>query len=343
MIPGIVAAQRVVAATPPPPSTLRLLIANGGTTNFYSYKNPLTTFSLVETIDVSGSGVGAIWSPSGRYAVLGFTSSPYLLFAKRSGDTLSTITPTGTVSTDDMVSAAWSEDETIAYVFSTGTPRIAIYTRSGDVFTYDSAPASPPSGSPLGSTSMSLSPDGAYLAVAHTISPYFTVYRTSDWVNLANPATLPPNSATGCAWHPSGNYLVVSHNNTPFVTLYSFASEVLTKITNPAVLPPGVCNGCAWNENGSLLALTSATSPYWALYSFSGGTLTNISVAGKALAGAGYGLDWYGTETVFLGHTGGERITIYPVVAGVIGTAYAGPATDPSFSGNAVSVIATAD
>ena len=342
MIAGIVAAQRVVPASPPP-STLRLLIANGGVTNFYSYKNPLTTFSLVETIDESGSGSGAKWSPSGRYAMLGSDSGTFLRFAKRTGDTLATIVPIGTVPTNDVHSAAWAADDSAVYILADSSPRVFKYTRSGDVFTFDSSPATVPAGDPTSSTGASLSPDGAYLAVTHATSPYVTVYRTSDWVKLSNPATLPTGTGNGCAWHPGGNFLVVSHNTSPFVTLYSFAAETLTKVANPSLLPPGSCNGCAWNLSGNLLALTSATTPYWSMYSFSGGVLTNISTAGKALAGDGYGLDWAGEETVFLGHKSGERITIYPVVAGVIGTAYAGPATDPSFSGNAVSVIATAD
>lgn len=338
MIPGIVSAQSAIPATPPP-SVTRMLLANQSSTNFYSYKNPLTTADFIENIDELGVGRCAMWSPNGVYAAFGSDAAPYLVFAKRSGDTLTTIAPTGTLPAGAVMSAAWSSDSSTVYIASTGGNKIYRYTRSGDVFTYDSSPGISAAGSPQASNALSLSADGAYVSMAHATSPYITTYRTSDWTKLVDPDVLPTGNGFSCAWHPGGAYLVVGHGTSPRVTLYSFASEAFTKLANPATIPANQGNGAGWNQSGSVLALAISSSPFWALYSFSGGVLTNISTASKALAGVGLCVAWQGDETVFLGHSSGNKITIYPVVAGVVGAAYTAPATTPTLNAVGVSVV----
>ncbi len=49
-------------------------------------------------------------------------------------------------------------------------------------------PAVLPNGSGQG---CAFSPDGSKLAVAHTTSPYITIYNTAKWTKLPNPAVLP--------------------------------------------------------------------------------------------------------------------------------------------------------
>ena len=66
------------------------------------------------------------------------------------------------------------------------------------------------------------SPDGQYVAVMHTTSPYITTYkRVGDVLTkLANPATLPTGTGTGGDWSPGGEFLAVSHQDSPYVTVY---------------------------------------------------------------------------------------------------------------------------
>jgi WD40 repeat protein len=68
----------------------------------------------------------------------------------------------------------------------------------------------------------SFSPDGTYLAVAHSTSPYITIYKRSGdtFTKLADPATLPPNNGLGTAFSPDGTYLAVAHDVTPFIAIY---------------------------------------------------------------------------------------------------------------------------
>lgn len=328
--------RRASGSTFVPASVLRLAVANGSTVDLYSYKDPFGSMTFVESFDLAGSGLCAVWSPNGQYLLQGKTSSPYAVLYKRTGDTLTKVQditePTGSVQ-----SVAWSADSSTAYI-GYGTT-VSKYSRSGDTLTFVSSPGSLLAGSLQQSTGLSLSSDGAYLACAHATSPYITVYRVADWTKLANPATLPPSTGNGCSWHPNNGYLAVAHVTSPRVTLYSFASEVLTKVANPAVLPPGDCNGCAWGGSGTYLVLTGATSPRWHLYTFAGGTLTNVSTGGFVLPGTGYGVSAL-ADKIACGHTGGNKLTLFTfdgtnIAAGPI------PGTVPSFSGLGVTMVSS--
>ena len=57
--------------------------------------------------------------------------------------------------------------------------------------------------------------------MTHYNSPYVTIYNTSDWSKVANPATLPTYTANGCAFSPDGALLAVAHNYSPCVTIYN--------------------------------------------------------------------------------------------------------------------------
>lgn len=333
---GLNYAQLQGLAANNPIVTARLAVANGSTVDLYSYKDPFGTMTFIESFDQAGTGYGVAWSPNGVYLANGKASSPYLSLFRRDGDVLTKVQdvtgPTSTVPT-----MAWTADSTKLYI-GYGTV-VARYNRSGDILTFDSSPGSALAGSFQQSTGMSLSPDGAYLACAHATSPYITVYRTSDWVKLANPSTLPTSTANGCAWHPSGAYLAVAHNTSPFVTLYSFSGEVLTKLADPSTLPAGSCNGVAWGGNGSFLVLTSGSIPRWHLYTHSAGVLTNVSTASFSLPGTGYGVAALGSRIV-CGHTAGDKITLFTFNGTTIANGPT-PSTVPSFSGLGVSLIET--
>ena len=61
-----------------------------------------------------------------------------------------------------------------------------------------------------------------YLAVAHTTSPYITVYPWTSsgfGTKFANPAVSPGNSGFGVDFHPNNNALVVTSQGT-IITAY---------------------------------------------------------------------------------------------------------------------------
>ena len=82
------------------------------------------------------------------------------------------------------------------------------------------------------------------LAVAHATSPYITIYNTSDWSKVANPAVLPVNAANGVAFNPSGTLMAVAHATSPYITIYNTSDW--SKVANPGSLPPDTGNGVAF-------------------------------------------------------------------------------------------------
>ena len=81
------------------------------------------------------------------------------------------------------------------------------------------------------------SPDGTYLAVGSTTSPYIAIYKRDGtaFSRLAAPAVLPPGAVYGGAWSPSGGQLVaVSYAAGSAVSVYKFENEA---IVSPVLLP----------------------------------------------------------------------------------------------------------
>ncbi len=104
-----------------------------------------------------------------------------------------------------------------------------------------------------------------YLAIGHDSLPYITIYNTSDWSKVDDPATLPTGTGRGVAFH--GSLLAVAHPITPFVTIYNTSDW--SKIADPVVLPTGSANAVAFSPDGSLLAVGHYTSPYITIYNTS--------------------------------------------------------------------------
>ena len=123
---------------------------------------------------------------------------------------------------------------------------------------------------------------GCQPPVAHTNSPYITIYkRDGDMFNkLPNPAALPPNVCYGVAWSPDRVHLILTHtDNSPYVTIYKRNGDTFTKLANPSVLPTaGSGMGCAaFSPDGVHLAASHILSPFITIYKRNGDTLTKLS------------------------------------------------------------------
>lgn len=147
-------------------------------------------------------------------------------------------------------------------------------------------PTSLPSGDSLESA---FSPNGEYLAIAMTGSPFVEIYKREgrNFVKLANPATLPAGAGASLAWSPNSEFLAVGHSTSPFVTIYQRAGDVFTKLANPATLPAGTGNGVAWSPNGEFLAVAHPTSPFVTIYRRAGTTFTKVTNPAALPAGNG--------------------------------------------------------
>lgn len=160
------------------------------------------------------------------------------------------------------------------------------------LFTLLSNPATLPAG---GAGCAKFSPDGNFLAVGHTTTPFVTIYqRTGDvFVKCADPASLPAAKVNGLAWSPDGLKLTCVHGTSPFITSYTRSGVTFTKIgVNPNVLPAGAGNGCAYNNSGDKLAVAHDNSPFVTIYSVSGTTYTKDADPSVVPAGNGKSVSW---------------------------------------------------
>ena len=193
-------------------------------------------------------------------------------------------------------------------------------------------PATLPTGYSRGS---GWTPDGTYLAVAHSTSPYVTAYSRSGSVlsKIADPATLPASTGIAASWSPDGTYLAVAHVTSPYLTVYSRSGSVLSKIADPATLPTGTGRGVGWSPDGTYLAVAHDTSPYFTVYSRSGSVLSKIADPATLPTNSGYGASWSpdgGYLSVAI--TGSPYIMIYSRSGSVL-TKLTNPAALPPATG----------
>jgi WD40 repeat protein len=191
------------------------------------------------------------------------------------------------------------------------TPFVTIYNRSGDTFTKitSGTGANGMNTLPTGAGQQAkYNPDGTSLAVAHTTTPFVSIYNRSGdtYTKLTGGTgangmnTLPTGNATSVAWNPAGTSLAVGHATTPFVSIYNRSGDTFTKITNPTVLPTGTVNSIKWSPDGNTLYVSHSNSnnnslPPATIYTRSGDTFTSITTTPQILMGqiGGSGFDFY--------------------------------------------------
>ena len=83
------------------------------------------------------------------------------------------------------------------------------------------------------------------MAVAHSSSPYVTIYNTSDWSKVSNPSTLPSGTGLGVTFNSDGSLMAVAHSGSPYATIYNTSDW--SKVSNPSTLPPNTGIGVAFN------------------------------------------------------------------------------------------------
>lgn len=121
------------------------------------------------------------------------------------------------------------------------------------------------------------SPNDEFLAVAHTTTPYVTIYQRSEttFTKLADPGTTPTGNAVACAWSPCGDFLAVVHATTPFITIYQRTGNSFAKLSNPAAIPSAAPTGVSFSPNGDFLTCIGAGNlNFWER---SGTTFTDIT------------------------------------------------------------------
>ncbi|GEM_PF-2196362 len=183
----------------------------------------------------------------------------------------------------------------------------------------------------------SFSPDGTYLVVSHSTSPFITIYKRSGdtFTKLADPATSPVGGAgaNSPSFSPDGNYLSIGHASSPFITIYKRSGDTFTKLADPATLPAGTGNETAFSSDGTYLAIAHDTSPFITIYKRSGDTFTKLANPVSLPAGSAFGATFSPDGTyLVVGHASSPFITIYKR-SGDTFTKLANPATLPAWTG----------
>lgn len=187
---------------------------------------------------------------------------------------------------------AFSPDGKYLSVGHGNTYRQTHYMCSGDDFTAVTVPTSYPASGYV--YDMEYSPDGTYLAMACSYTPFVYIYKITDGVfnKLANPATLPPGQCNSISWSPDGVYLALACNVTPFMAIYKRSEDTFNKLTNPATIPTGAGKGCAWSKNGTYLVIAHTTTPFVSAYKRTGDIFAKLSSPTDLPAGNGTGVSF---------------------------------------------------
>jgi WD40 repeat protein len=198
---------------------------------------------------------------------------------------------------------------------------------------------SDPSVLPTGpGVSVQFSTDGSLLAVAHSVSPYLTVYRVegSTLTKLSDPSVLPTGTGRSVQFSPDGSLLAVRHDSSPYFSVYRVEGSTLTKLSDPSVLPTGTCNYMQFSPDGSLLALSHAGSPYLSVYRVEGATLTKIADPSVLPTGNGNSVQFSPDGSLIaVAHGTSPYLTVYRVEGSTL-TKLSDPSVLPTGTGSGV-------
>ena len=224
-----------------------LAVGQSAATPLLIYKRTASTFSTITPPSWAGTTpLKCMWSPDETYlSVIGDTQTHAIY--KRTGDSFAALSPpsifTGT-ETAFQSSVAWSADGT--YLAYTTSNKAGVLKRTSDTFA-DLAFTSP--GAAWG---CAFAPNGNFLAVGITSSPFIKIYsRSGDtFTPLSDPASLPAGIGNRVQWSADSNYLSVGMATTPYIFTYSRSGSTFTALSNPSTLPAGTIRGISYSPVG---------------------------------------------------------------------------------------------
>ena len=104
------------------------------------------------------------------------------------------------------------------------------------------------------------SPDGNYVAVCATVSPYLFLYkrngRAFDRISISTPP-VSSSASFNVAWHPSSTYFAVSSYNGP--RIYKIVDDTVSLVTFSDMSDRAI-GSLAWSHDGTILAIGDALS-----------------------------------------------------------------------------------
>jgi hypothetical protein len=211
-----------------------------------------------------------------NYIMVATKEAPFnYIFKTTNSDTWSNLTVVSNTGGSYGESVDWNHDGT-KVVFGLETPtsnNLRVYDRSGDTFTKASDVNTWPAG---GVNDVAwTNTDDDYIAVAHSNSPYVSIYAGNNYNKQSNPATLPTGRALAVAFSPADDFLAVGHDVSPYITIYSRSGGTFTKLSNPASLPNNTVIDLTWSPDGTYLV--AAYGQTFKIYYRTGSTFIAIN------------------------------------------------------------------
>lgn len=181
--------------------------------------------------------------------------------------------------------------------------------------------------------------NNSILAMAHSSSPYVSVYKFNDvtgyGTKYSNPATPPAGTGESITFSPNLSAIVVGESNIEVVAAYPWNSSTGfgTRYSNPStsVLPYDYGYSVAFNPAGNALAIGTLYSPRVYVFAWSAGFGTKYADPSTAIPGySTYSVTFNPNGTVIaMLSSDTPYINAYAWSSG-FGTKYSNPATLPS-------------
>lgn len=265
--------------------------STGPALEFYTISG--TTFTASQDFAPGGGVFNIAFNPDTSIVSVAHGSSPFITNYPITGTTVgSALSNPASLPPAQANGVAWSADGTFLAVTHNTTPFVTVYSYTAPstftkITTGDTSEFADSADLPTGNgQAVSWSEDGSFLAVAHTTTPFVSIYSVSGtgtsatFTKLTNPGTLPAGNGTGVKFSRDGEWLAVSHATTPFVTIYSISGTTFTKAANPATLPAGNAEYVDISSDNQFIAVAHATTPFITIYQNLSGTWTKISDPG---------------------------------------------------------------
>lgn len=270
----------------------------------------------------AGFVAGVAWSNQCDLLAIAHGSSSFITIYTRSDNSFTKVS--GPAAADLPVSSGLSVDFSpngqflaVGSVGATASTPIRIYERSSStIFTKLPNPTNP-QGNVNG---VAFSPDGQFLALAHDLSSFITIYQNNifSFTKVSGPiaADLPAQSAFGVAWSPDGRYLAVAYTNSPFITVYKRSGTIFTKLSGqPFSEPEGTGNVVKFSPNGQFLAVGYVSSSFITIYHLQNDLLKRLPTPSVIPTGGVAGISWSPDQQFLaLAHTNSSFITVYQTI-----------------------------
>jgi|GEM_PF-1780856 len=161
---------------------------------------------------------------------------------------------------------------------------------------------------------VAFSADSTYMAVAHAVSPFITIYKRDGdtFTRLPDPAELPAGAGNSVAFSHDSSYMAVAHSDSPRVTIYKRNGDTFNKLSDPDELPRGAAYSVAFSPDSTYMAVAHSWSPHITIYRRNGDSFNKLPDPDELPAGIGRSVAFsHDSAYMAVAHSGSPHITIY--------------------------------